>query len=128
MTYTVISSHGETSYRNIREATIAYARLVTNRREAVILGPDRLDGTREQIATYYPPPEVASDGLDRKAPGRGSAMAYWYAIGWIDSTPESGWLRDTHATRFATMSSGIDPSMLRGRWVEFLEDNAPSDE
>lgn len=126
MTYTVISPSGEKGYRTIREASIAFGRLATSRHEAVLLGPDRLDGTRETIASYLPPAEVIAGTPDRRAPQKGSAVAYWYAIGWIDSTSAADWLRDSHATQFSTANQVIDPSMLRGRWVEFLEDNAPA--
>lgn len=125
MTYTVVTVTGQTDYGTVREASIAFGRLATSRHEAIMLGPNTDGtGTRERIATYYPPPEVTATA-DRRAPQKGSAVAYWYAIGWIDSTLESGWLRDSHATQFAIANRVIDPGQLRGRWVEFLEDNSP---
>lgn len=126
MTYTVVSPSGEKDYRTLREASIAFGRLATSRHEAVLLGPDRLDGTRETIASYSPPPETMAGGAERRAPQKGSAVAYWYAIGWIDSTSAGDWLRDSHAIQFSVSCYGVGPSMLRGRWVEFLEDNAPT--
>lgn len=125
MTYTVISPSGENDYNTLREASIAFGRMATSRHEAVLLGPDRLDGTRETIASYLPPAEVIAGTPDRRAPQKGSAMAYWYAIGWIDSTSATDWLRDSHATQFSTANKVIDQSTLRWRWVEFLEDNSP---
>lgn len=125
MTYTVVSPSGSKDYSTIREGSIAFGRLATGRHEAVLLGPDRLDGTREEIASYRPPPEVVVGAPDRRAPQHGSAVAYWYAIGWIDSTSAGDWLRDSHATQFAMSVKGVDPSLLPRRWVEFLEDNAP---
>lgn len=121
--YTVRTIDGDADYYEQKDASLVYMKVITKRVEAKLLGPVRLDGSRELIARYKP--------RDLPEPGdkpgqRRSEAAFAYAMGATDAMDGLAWWTEREAHLFAEEHPYlVDVESIAAYWRVFLAENKP---